>query len=81
MTVVDRYSMRDVNQGTASLAGCHSKDSLRDAIRETTVFRPLSARLLTPSPLSMRYVSLKITKHSDTSMHEEIEKNMVLPLY
>ena len=44
-TVVDCDSLRDAIQGTASLAGCHSWDTLRDAIREVTIFRPLHARL------------------------------------
>ena len=33
---------------TVTTAGCHSRDSLRDAVRGITVFRPLPARLLTP---------------------------------
>ena len=38
---MDRDRLRGAIRGTASPAGCHSRDSLRDAIQETTVFRPL----------------------------------------
>ena len=53
-TVVDCDSLRDAIRGTASIAGCYSRGSLRDATREKKIFWPLSARLLTPLPLSMR---------------------------
>ena len=42
--------------GSWQLAGCHSRDSLRDAIRGTIVLRPLPTRLLTPSPSFMRFL-------------------------
>ena len=37
-TVVDHDSLRDGTRGTASLAGCHSRDSLQDAIERQQPF-------------------------------------------
>ena len=36
-TVVDHGNLRDAPRGTASLAGCHSRDSLLGAIRGTII--------------------------------------------
>ena len=54
-TVLDRDSLRNAIRGSALLAGCHSRHSLRDTILGTTVFSAIFGHL--------KYTTIKNHSH------------------